>query len=343
MAKKALFYPTYKNIGHVVLSIIMLAMSVVDAPTPRPADIMFTDNPFFPTDFILHALCVGFGFLNYTVLIPKVLYRRNWIFYGLLVFAIFLAFCTVPELLSGTSFFPFLYLEDDVNIHSVIQIRHIFFLFFCVLLYTLTTRIEERRHLIQQELDQAELKFLRAQINPHFLFNTLNSIYALQQVNTESAGESIISLSNIMRYIIDVSEEQKVSLLQEVGYVDDFITLQRNRFGKTADIRYYRDIEQSQLMIPPLLLVPFVENAFKYGIHPDHSSIIEVALTQKQDTLLLQVSNRDFRGMNKNVPGMGLGVENTRKRLKHFFGDSYKLDITHADGNYVVHLLIAFK
>lgn len=338
--ESGLFTPTYRNIGHLSLSLIVLMMPLVDAPTPRPTDLLLYNNPFFWTDLVLHFLTICYAYVNYTYFIPKVLYGRNTFIYGILILGIFIGICFVPELLPKIIHSGFLYADDDNDIHTVIQVRHIFFLFLSSSMYTLTLRIEERRYRIQQALDQAELKFLRAQISPHFLFNTLNSIYALQQVDGVRAGESIISLSNIMRYLIGVSEDQKVTLGQELEYLDDFISLQKGRFGQTVFVQYEKTIEDPSLQIPPMIFIPFIENAFKYGIYPGFPSEINIRLEQKDRCVRFEMSNYDYANKVRSVMSTGVGIKNTRKRLMHFFGKRYRLDIQRKRGIFKVYLEI---
>lgn len=335
---KVLFTTSYRNVGHFSLSLIVLVMPLVDAPTPRPTYLLLYNNPFFWTDLILHFLTICYAYINYAYFIPKVLYGRSVLLYGALVLGVFIGLCFVPELLPRIIHSAFLYSDDDAQIHAVIQVRHIFFLFLSASMYTITLRIEERRYRIQQALDQAELKFLRAQISPHFLFNTLNSIYALQQVDHARAGESIISLSNIMRYLIGVSEDQKVTLGQELDYLDDFISLQKGRFGQTVFVQYEKSVENPSLQIPPMIFIPFIENAFKYGIYPGFPSEVNIRLEQKGKLVRFEMSNYDYSAKVHSVVSTGVGIKNTRKRLMHFFGKKYSLNIQKKRGIFKVML-----
>lgn len=328
----------YRNIGHLSLSMLVLAMPLIDAPTPKPTDLLLFNNPFFWTDLILHFLTICYAFINYEYLVPRILYGKNVVVYWFLVASVFVGLCFVPDLLPKVIHSAFIYAEDDLEIHAVIQIRHIFFLFISASMYTIMLRIEERRYQVQQALDQAELKFLRAQISPHFLFNTLNSIYALQQVDGVRAGESIISLSNIMRYLIVVSEDQKVTLGQELDYLEDFIALQKGRFGKTVTVRCTKVVENPELIIPPLLFIPFIENAFKYGIYPGQPSEINIKLEQKGAIFLFQIENYNHADSVRSVVSTGVGIKNTQKRLMHFFGKRYSLDIQKTHEKFKVQL-----
>lgn len=335
--------PGRSRLGHLVLAILLMAMPLIDAPTPKPTDLLLFNNPFFWTDFILHFLTLLYAYLNYEYLVPNILYGKNVGVYGLVVLSIFTFLCFVPDVLPQIIHSGFLYAADDLEIHTVIQVRHIFFLFLSASMYTITLRIEERRFKIQQALDQAELKFLRAQISPHFLFNTLNSIYALQQVDSERASESIISLSNIMRYLIGVSEDQKVSLGQELNYLDDFIALQKGRFGQTVTIQYSKEVDNPTLNIPPMLFIPFIENAFKYGIYPGRDSEIRIDLRQEGPEICFEIVNHNYAGLVQSVVSTGVGIKNTQKRLMYFFGKNYHLDIQQRSDLFTVTLKIVVK
>ena len=251
---------------HAAASGIILLMPILDAPSPNATALMMLKNPFVGIDFVLHLFCVLFGYGNYLYFVPHLFYRRSKILYFLIVLSSFLFLVSVPSILAKLPFIPFFPSIDEIQIHTIIQIRHIFFLFMLVLLYGLLSITEVRRRFVERELAIANLSYLKAQINPHFLFNTLNTIYVQIQLNPQQAGNALVKMSNIMRYILKASENNAEQVSQAIGYLQDYLDLQKQRFLNTILIDFDCEVDRSdKYYIAPLLLIPFVENAFKYG------------------------------------------------------------------------------
>lgn len=191
---------------------------------------------------------------------------------------------------------------------------------------------------------QAEMDYLKYQINPHFFMNTLNNIHALIDIDTESAKENIIELSKMMRYVLYDSSSRQISLHNELQFVSNYINLMRIRYTKEIDIRFnYPSSGTMNMFIPPLLLIVFVENAFKHGISYNTPSFIHINI--KKEPLNLHCSIRNSRhGESKpNVAG-GIGLENVRKRLDMLYGADYSLITDDSNPNeYNVELLIPCK
>ncbi len=199
----------------------------------------------------------------------------------------------------------------------------------------------------QQELEQAKLKAeltaLKHQINPHFLFNVLNSLYGLAFKNDdEDTAEGIAKLSQLMRYMLYESNVSRVPLLREVTYIEDFIDLQRLRLSERVDIRFIVEGELNGMEIAPMILIPFIENAFKHGISTVRESLIYIQITALNKKLQLQVKNPIHPGSRKqseSAPG-GIGLANVRQRLEMLYPQGYKLEIDDANGIYEINLRI---
>lgn len=326
---------------HAVASAIILIMPILDAPSPKPTALMMLKNPFVGIDFILHFLCISFGCANYFYFVPQLFYRRSKVLYIMLASTCFLFLALIPTILSTLPFIPFFPSNEEVQIHTIVQIRHIFFLFMLVLLYGLLSIAEERRRTAERELGVANLSYLKAQINPHFLFNTLNTIYVQIQLNPKEAGNALVKMSNIMRYILKASENNAEQLSQAIGYLQDYLDLQKQRFLNTVLIDFECHVEQAdKYFIAPLLLIPFVENAFKYGIHPNKASKIGVKIRLKENHLFLQVQNVDYSLQNQSAESSGIGIGNTQKRLALIYPSKHHLTIEKVDGNFLVQLNI---
>ena len=192
---------------------------------------------------------------------------------------------------------------------------------------------------IQAEADKAnaELSFLKAQINPHFLFNTLNNIYSLAVTKNENTADSIMKLSNIMRYVTDDVREDFVSLDNEIECVRDYIDLQRLRLGKKMNVDFSVNGKTENKKIAPLILMTFIENVFKYGISSHEQSEIIIKISAEDHNISFFCQNRLF-DIKRNPGRTGIGIANTRQRLQHLYPDKHFLDIKTGNGFYTVHL-----
>ncbi len=201
--------------------------------------------------------------------------------------------------------------------------------------------IQATNRLRQTENDklQAELSQLKAQIQPHFLFNTLNSIYALAIRNDARTADTIVQLSEFLRYIIRDAHRDKVPLAMEVQYIANYIELQKARLHDAAQIDYQLDGQPNGLLIAPLLLSSFVENAFKYGVSPEEESPISIHLTIAANTLRFIVTNNKVQ-FSRIEESTGIGIWNTRERLRLTYPGAHELTIQDTDASFSVNLYL---
>ncbi|MES2480112.1 MAG: histidine kinase [Bacteroidota bacterium] len=327
---------------HSVACILLLLMPIVDAPSPNAKKILLLNNPYFEIDFVLHLVCIVFGYFNYFVLIPRFFHKPLKLVYTVLVLVIFVFICAIPWLISGIPFFDVFQGQDNINIHFVIQIRHVFFLFITIFLFSLMTWSEQRRRMTERAISTADLRYLKAQINPHFLFNSLNSIYVQLQTNPSAAGNSLVKMSNIMRYIMKSAESQSENLNLAIDYLEDYLSLQEGRFQNTIQVIYKKNIPENTYQIAPLLLIPFVENAFKYGINPSEKAIISIEIFIKEGELFFEVVNQDYSKDIVVPASTGIGIANTRRRLDLIYPGRYSLSIDRGGLMFKVLLRIQF-
>ncbi len=200
---------------------------------------------------------------------------------------------------------------------------------------------ETAQRAFRAEADKAnaELSFLKAQINPHFLFNTLNNIYSMAVTKNENTAGSIMKLSNIMRYVTDDVNEDFVSLRSEVDCISDYIDLQRLRLGKKVSLEFRVTGDLENKTIAPLILMTFIENLFKYGISNHEQSPISIQLDVTQDRLHFISRNRLF-ATDRKIDRTGIGIGNTKKRLEHLYPGKHRLEIIRENGYFVVDLTI---
>ncbi|MDX2063815.1 MAG: histidine kinase [Bacteroidia bacterium] len=177
---------------------------------------------------------------------------------------------------------------------------------------------------------QAELNYLRAQVSPHFLFNTLNNLYGMAlQVRASGVAQGIQQLSGMMRYLLYDSSADRVTLAQEIRFVEDFLALQRLRFSADdpIDIRFEVEGGPTDLPIPPLLLICPVENAIKHGLRANQPSWVHIRVSVRPDTLQIWVGNSHFPDLppNPHTEAGGLGADNLVKRLELLYPGTYQL------------------
>ena len=203
---------------------------------------------------------------------------------------------------------------------------------------------KEARELNSQKLE-AELNFLKAQIHPHFLFNTLNNLYALTLKKSDASPEIVLKLSDLLSYMLYECNSRLVSLKKELNLIENYISLEKIRYGDRLDIEFGTEGTEKENLIPPMLLLPFVENAFKHGtseILEDAWVKIHIHISQTQ--LLFSIANSI--GLEKNAGEQdyqkGIGLNNVKRRLELLYQDGYELNVTETDTSYHVSLAIDF-
>jgi two-component sensor histidine kinase len=195
----------------------------------------------------------------------------------------------------------------------------------------------EKSDLEKQSLS-AELSFLKSQINPHFLFNSLNNIYSLAYQKSDATPNAILKLSEIMRYMIYESNDNRVALDKEIIYLKSYIELQKLRFGDHAHVILEVEGQISNQRILPLILISFVENAFKHGLATDEKNPIYINISVFEDKLLFTIKNRK-NSFNKDQTG-GVGMVNVKRRLDLSYPDNYKLTIENMEHDYYSELYL---
>ena len=187
------------------------------------------------------------------------------------------------------------------------------------------------------QLKEQELKFLKLQIHPHFLFNALNTIYGYALKKADEAPEMILKLSNLLDYILYQVDKPMVALQDELHHIKEYISLEKMRFHDTLDIVFIDETHNSSLQIAPMLFIPFVENSFKHGRIIDGTMQITIRVSFKDTYLILYVKN-SARNNHTNTPGIGL--ENIKKRLAMVYPNGYDLLINAQPDSFAITLSI---
>jgi two-component system, LytTR family, sensor kinase len=278
-------------------------------------------------------------------MLPKLMLKKRWFTYSGILILLFIVFMSLREML-------FVRLRPPEFMHS--QRFELFrperldsiFLFAVIIvisggIWTVQEWLnaEKKARQIEAQRMAMELSFLRSQINPHFLFNTLNSIYSLALMRSEQTANAVMKLSDIMRYITEDANTDMVLLEKEVNYIRYYVELQKIRLGPTEDIRLEVIGEIPELTIPPLILMPFVENAFKYGIGPEEQTSIHIRIQMSGNYLSFTSVNRVVCS-SKHLNTLGLGISNTRQRLEQIYPGKHKLDLMENNKAFIVKLNI---
>ena len=199
-------------------------------------------------------------------------------------------------------------------------------------------RITERhRAMIQIDKARAELSFLRAQVSPHFLFNTLNNIYALAISNSTHTATSILRLSNMMRYITDDADGSFVPVEKEIACINDFIELQKLRLSKNVQLHYELSGRYESVLVAPLILMAFVENVFKHGISNHTPAEILIRIEVNKQYIALFTQNNIFDN-DERTARQGIGLENVTQRLELLYLDQYQLTLDKDNGKFTADL-----
>lgn len=200
---------------------------------------------------------------------------------------------------------------------------------------------EREKSLVQEKLE-TELKFLRNQTNPHFLFNTLNNIYALARKKSDDAPEAIMKLSKLLRFMLYESRKEFITIADELKILDDYIELERFRYNERLAIAFTKRIDDGTQTVAPLLLLPFVENAFKHGVSESRfDSFIHIDIVLKQGYLTFNIENTRESGCTETVVD-NIGLANVRRQLELMYKE-YQIDVQNKSALFSVHLFINLK
>jgi two-component system, LytTR family, sensor kinase len=204
------------------------------------------------------------------------------------------------------------------------------------------TQVERKQEQLEKEKLNSELAFLKNQISPHFFFNTLNNIYSLIEINKEDAKESILKLSKLMRYLLYESEQGETQLDREIDFMNHYIDLMKLRLTNKVNLNVNFPPADEKFHIPPLLFIPFIENAFKHGISNREKSMIDISMVVYQNVLTFQCKNTMAIVKNGSIDlsGSGIGLENAIKRLNLLFPETHTLKISQLDDVFHVFLEI---
>ncbi|MDI1254694.1 MAG: sensor histidine kinase [Flavobacterium sp.] len=344
MKKKVSYYATL-----VVLSIAFLLLPYIFTATGSILRLPNFNNGHDRTYFEIYFMLLVFFYLNYYMLIPRLYFNKKRIIYFSIVFGsmfFFLWFSNIFDQPFNVLFTPEKTHGSPIEMSNQTptgeafpgnpsQYQHTILIYIVGIITSLFLASTRRLQKAEIEKTEAELSFLKAQINPHFLFNTLNSIYSLAIVKDDRTADAIIQLSELMRYILDNANNDSIALDREINYINNYILLQKSRLGDTVKIDYCVEGSIYGKRITPLILISFIENAFKHGVNPDENSEIDIRITITHKQLELLVHNKKVHTVQSES---GIGMKNTMERLEHLYNEHHTIEITQNDKMYAIKL-----
>jgi sensor histidine kinase YesM len=301
------------------------------------------DNISFVPIIILSLLLIVIFYFNYFVLIPKFLLLKKYLIYIItLLFSIVTAFILSGVILNLSGLNP----DDLKNINpALVKIGPIlkantFLLLIISILASISLTINNHLRQLEKERLVAQISSLKSQINPHFLFNTLNNIYATAIDTSPRTADMVDKLSEMMRYTMKETQNDFVPLEGEINYLNNYIELQKLRLESKIKFDYTVEGDYSELQIAPMLLIPFVENAFKHGVNSEQNSNIRINIKANESELHFLVANKKVNVQSDTSEHNGLGIENTKHRLDLIYPSKHLLTIKETENDFIVSLHI---
>lgn len=335
-----------------IASLAFLTLPFLFSPDLFSGESLFGISGFV-RNLLGYIFLLGFFFANHFWATPRFFFPKKYV-----KFAVFLLFSIIFILAM-----PYLLVRDDgrrppihlfenppigfdnrrppppdfIRFGGDEVVLSVLFVLLCFL--SLFLLINKRLREAEQNRLQSETRQLKAQINPHFLFNTLNSIYSSAVIeNAPTAAAAIINLSDMMRYVLTDAQQEFVSLEQELNYINTYIALQHLRLQDTVQINYTHSQTHLNQRIAPLILISFIENAFKYGVNPYKKAIISIDIELLPNLLTFKCRNEKIKQPIDTTANTGLGLKNTMQRLNLLYPNQHELNIKNEETEFYVFL-----
>lgn len=300
-------------------------------------------HDFRSLDTATNFLWMGLFYLNALLLIPRLFYRKRFIFYSL---ALVLSFAIIMFLhgLIAVSFANFSHFRIlPSSLHNLTPFLFTVFMSTAYKIIHDKFKADANTAALQKENLKTELSFLRSQISPHFLFNVLNNIVAMVRLKSEELEPTVIKLSSLLQYMLYESNDEKVLLKNEIDSLQDYIDLQKLRFSTNLQLDTKFLVTENWHAIEPMLLIPFVENAFKHGNVFGEAPEILIKLEVVDNVLDFYVRNKYTASDRAKDKTSGIGLTNVKRRLELLYPERHTLEITDTDGHYNVHLKLLLQ
>ncbi len=336
-------------IQHVVLWLVVLLFytTVFDV-----GNSLFSSTLYF--SLFLMPVTIGTTYISIYKLIPDYLVKKRYLRFS--IYAVYTLIISVFAICLSI-FFGLAYLSDfQLNTVNTIG-RSALFIMTCIYLVVIIVSalklfninilqsknnalLESKFLATKLKLKEQELKYLKMQIHPHFLFNTLNTMYGFALQKAEETPEMILKLSNLLDYLLYQADKPTVNIMEEVNHIEDYISLEQLRFNETLDVNFSREIRTNTTEIAPMLFIPFVENSFKHGTLQNGILKINISILSDSNYIHFKISNSQIKH-SENTSGIGL--ENIKKRLELIYPNQYELNITNNDDRFSVDFKLNIK
>lgn len=292
---------------------------------------------FYYLHFINSFLRLILFYANAYVLIPKLVYKKRYIQYVFVLLGILAVMLLMDRLFFNLLIEGFTHKVWNFFVFNLLPF------FFIIIVSSafrvIRDRIEDTQRMKEKETEnlKTELSFLRSQVSPHFMFNVLNNMVALARKKSDVLEPSLIKLSSLLRYMLYETDESKVLLEKEIGYLQSYIDLQQQRFGNKVKINARFEKIENGYTIEPMLLIPFVENAFKHGTGLIADAEIDINMTVQNKALQFLVKNR-YNGDSQEIKDKtsGIGLNNVKRRLNLLYNNNHSLQIDRKEGWFTI-------
>lgn len=286
------------------------------------------------------------------VLLPKYVLKGKWVSFAFLLIASALTGGTLYRLITFYVEYPLYYpkyLNEPVLqmfkiFKGIVQIYPVVFLATTIKILKHWYVNQQDKQILAHEKLEAELKFLKTQIHPHFLFNTLNNLYALTLKKSDHAPEMVLKLSELINYMLYECNAPKVPLNNELNFIKNYIEIERMRHGDNLDIKAMITGETTGVYVAPMIILPFLENSFKHGVNEElDKSWVYLDLSIIENKLKLSIENSKSETQRLDDHEHGIGLKNVKRRLDLLYRDDYRLDIIDGAKTFTVMMEINFR
>lgn len=358
-----------KKIGqHIILILLLLTIPVVSSPDFDGTLSVFKVPPF-QREFIRFVLVVIFFYLNLNIFLPKFNSKKKYLLFTICILICFGIMVFVPNYFTADNntslrHFPMemqppqgnpngnippppvdgRFPQENFQHRNNTSYGQMIFSSLLPFLFSFLSSLFIFKNIEKKELERskakAELLSLKYQLQPHFLFNILNSIYSLALLKSDDAPNGILKLSNVMRYVVQESSKDLVKLSKEIEYIKDYIALQLIRTDSSLDFNYTENGEAKDLEIAPFILVNFIENAFKYGFNAEENSKIAIKIMIQEEQLHFNVFNNIVNRNITDEESLKVGLKNTLEHLQQAYPGQHSLNMNNNGKTFEVDLKI---